>query len=161
MLSNLVGLSTSTITDAKHKVPIFTLSTEDNVKLSKLLSEWFKRPVYWNKYKVVPNKTYDADDYIREFLDPSYQGVNRLFVFAYRDDGGANRVTAGSNRKYFLPRVKNENYNIKIDWKNFHDQPINDLMKQYDEVRKVSTGQGEDYTTGCLLDLAYFEKITD
>ena len=34
-------------------------------------------------------------------------------------------------------------------------------MKQYDEVRKVSTGQGEDYTTGCLLDLAYFEKITD
>ena len=84
-----------------------------------------------------------------------------MFVFAYRDDGGGNRVTAGSDRKYFLPRVKNENYNIKIDWKNFHDQPINDLMKQYDEVRKVSTGQGEDYTTGCLLDLAYFEKITD
>ena len=40
----------------------------------------------------------------------------------------------------------------------FYDQPINDLIKQYDEIRKVSTGQGHDYTTGCLLDFAYFEK---
>ena len=41
---------------------------------------------------------------------------------------------------------------------NFYDQSINDLIKQYDEVRKISTGQGDDYTTGCLLDFAYFEK---
>ena len=39
-----------------------------------------------------------------------------------------------------------------IDGWNFYDQPINDLIKQYDEVRKVLTGQGDDYTTGCLLD---------
>ena len=39
-----------------------------------------------------------------------------------------------------------------IDGRNFYDQPINDLIKQYDEVRKVSTGQGDDYTTRCLLD---------
>ena len=38
---------------------------------------------------------------------------------------------------------------------------MNDLIKQYDGVRKVSTGQGDDYTTGCLLDFAYFKKITD
>ena len=44
-----------------------------------------------------------------------------------------------------------------IDGKNVYDQPINDLIKQYDEVRKVSTGQGDDYTTGCLLDYAYFK----
>ena len=44
-----------------------------------------------------------------------------------------------------------------IDGKNFYDQPINDLIKQYDEVRKVSTGQGDDYTTECLLDYAYFK----
>ena len=42
-----------------------------------------------------------------------------------------------------------------IDGKNFYDQPINDLIKQYYEVRKVSTGHGDDYTTGCLLDYAY------
>ena len=44
-----------------------------------------------------------------------------------------------------------------IDRRNFYDQPINDLIKQYDEVRKLSTGKGDDYTTECLLDYAYFK----
>ena len=61
-------------------------------------------------------------------------------------------------KKYFLPRVKIENYNIGIDGKIFFDQSINDSIKQYDELRKISIGQGDDYTTGCLLDFAYFEK---
>ena len=39
----------------------------------------------------------------------------------------------------------------------FYDQPINDLIKQYDEVTKVSTGHGDDYTTESLLDYAYFK----
>ena len=41
-----------------------------------------------------------------------------------------------------------------MDGRNFYDQPFNDSIKQYDEVRKVSTGQVDDYTTGCLLDFA-------
>ena len=53
---------------------------------------------------------------------------------------------------------KIENCNIGIDGRNFYDQPIDDLIKKYDEVRKVSTGQGDGYTTGCLLDFAYFGK---
>ena len=61
-------------------------------------------------------------------------------------------------KKYFLPRVKIENYNIKINGRNFYDQSINDSIKQCDEVTKVSTGQGDNYTTGCLIDFAYFEK---
>ena len=44
-----------------------------------------------------------------------------------------------------------------IDGRNFYDKPINDLIKKYDEVRKLSTVQGEGYTTGCLLDYAYFK----
>ena len=60
--------------------------------------------------------------------------------------------------KKCLPRVKIENYNIEIDGRNFYDQPINDLIKQCDEVRKISIGQGDDYTTACLLDFSYFEK---
>ena len=44
------------ITDAKLYVPIVALSVEDNTKLSKLLSEGFKRPIYWNEYKATPNK---------------------------------------------------------------------------------------------------------
>ena len=46
-------LTTATfkITDAKLYVPIVTLSIEDNSKLTKLLNEGFKRPIYWNEYK--------------------------------------------------------------------------------------------------------------
>ena len=123
-----------------------------------LLSEGFTKPVYWNKNKVIPNKIYNADDYIRQLFDSSCQGVKRLFVLAYRDGGGANIVTADSHRRYFLPRVKMENYNIEIYRRNFHNQPINNVIKQYDTVRKVSAGQGSDYVTDCFLDLAYFFK---
>ena len=90
--------------------------------------------------------------------DSSYQGVKSLFTLAYDNTAGNDQVSIDSFKKYFLPRVKIENYNIEIDGRNFYDQPINDSIKQYDEIRKISTGQGDDYTTGCLLDFAYFEK---
>ena len=158
VLSNLVQASTFPIIDAKLNVPIVTLQIADNAKLSKLLSEKFKRPVHWNKYKIISNKTYNDNDYIRELLDASYQGVKRLFVLAYRDRGGANTITPDSHRRYFLPRVKIKNHNIKIDGRNVYYQPIDDLIKQYDEVRKVSARQGDDYTTSCLLDFPYFKS---
>ena len=69
-----------------------------------------------------------------------------------------NVTNKNSYRKYFLRRPKIKNYNIEIDGRNFYDQSINDLIKQYDEVRKISTGQGDDYTTSCLLDFAYSQK---
>ena len=81
-----------------------------------------------------------------------------MFVLAYKNTEGNNQVSVDSFKKYFLARVKIENYNIEIDWKNFYDQPINDSIKQYDEIRKISIGEGDDHTTGCLLDFAYFEK---
>ena len=141
--------------DAQLYVPVVSLKTEDNAKLSKLLNEGFKRSVYWNKYKII-FKNYN-NEYIRERLDASFQGVNKLFVLPYAH--GDNITNENSYRKYFLPRLKIKNYNIEIDGRNFYDQPINDSIKQYDEIRKVSTGQGDDYTTSCLLDFAYFEKI--
>ena len=106
--------ATFKITDAKLYVPIVTLSVEDNAKLSKLLSEGFKRPIYWNEYKVIPNKIVEIaaineEKYIRELLDSSYQGVKRLFVLAYDNKAGNNQVSVDSYRKYFLPRVKIEN----------------------------------------------------
>ena len=81
-----------------------------------------------------------------------------MFVLAYDNASGNTQVSIDSFKKYFLPRVKIENCNIEIDGRNFYDQLINDSIKQYDEIRKISTGQGGDYTAGCLLDLAYFEK---
>ena len=93
------------ITDAKLYVPIITLKTKDNTKLLKLLSEGFKRPIYWNEYKVIPNKNYNANEYIRERLDASIQGVNRLFVFAYIGGDGNNIITENSYQKHFLSRL--------------------------------------------------------
>ena len=156
--------ATFKLTDAKLYVPIVTLLSEDNVKLSKLLSKGFKRSFYWNAYKTIPNKIVEIavnneEKYIRELLDSSWQGVKRLFALAYNNtNNDNNQVSVDSCKKYFLSRVKIENYNIKIGGKNFYDQPINDSIKQYDKTRKISTGQGNDYTTGCLLDFAYFEK---
>ena len=69
----------------------------------------------------------------------------------------ANRVQKDNHRKYFLPRVDITNYNVLIDGRNFYDQPINDQIKKYDEIRKIGTGKGDDYTTGCLLDYQYFK----
>ena len=59
--ANATGADSATfkITDAKLYVPVATLSTEDNANLAKQLSEGFKRPVYWNKYKVIDNKVVD------------------------------------------------------------------------------------------------------
>ena len=91
-------------------------------------------------------------------LDSGHEGVKRLFILAYDNTEGDNKVSIDSSKKYFLPRIKIENYNIEIDGRNFYDQPINDSIKQYDEMRKISTGQGNDYTTGYLLDFVYFEK---
>ena len=155
--------ATFEITDAKLYIPTVTLSIEDNVKLSKLLREDFKTFIYWNKYKAIDNGVVEIADnteekYIRELLDSSYQGVKKLFVLAYYNTEGNNQVSIDSSKKYFLPRVKIENYNIEIDERNFYDQPVIDSIKQYDETRKISTGQGDDYTTGCLLDFAYLKK---
>ena len=155
MLASAGTAATFRITDTKLYAPIITLKTEDNTKLSKLLNEGFKRSFYWNKYKII-FKNY-KNEYIREQLDASFQGVNKLFVLPY--ESGDNISNENSYRKYFLTRLKIKNYNIEIDRRNFYDQRINDSVKQYDEIRKISTGKGDNYTTGCLLDFAYFEKI--
>ena len=135
--ANATGADSATfkITDAKLYVPVVTLSAEDNVKLVKQLNEGFKRPVYWNKYKVIDNNVVEIaaaneEKHIRELLDSSYQEVKRLFVLAYDNTAGDNQVSVDSLKKCFLPKVKSKNYNIEIDRRNFYDHPINDSIKQ-------------------------------
>ena len=134
ILSSVADDSTFAIADTKLYVPIVTLKTEDNTKLLKLLSKGFKRPIYWNEYKVTPNKNYDANVYIRERLDASIQGVGKLFVVAYGKEN--DDATENSYRKYFLSRMKIKHYNIEIDGRNFYNQSINDSVKQYNKIKK-------------------------
>ena len=81
-----------------------------------------------------------------------------MFVLGFGNtENGVNKVEGDSYRKYFLPKVNITNYNVLIDGRNFYDQPINDQIKKYDEIRKIATGKRDDYTTGCLLDYQYFK----
>ena len=71
----------------------------------------------------------------------------------FKDDDGQE-----SHRQYYLPTVEIKDYNVVIDGRNFFDQPIKNDLKTYDNIRKIATDQGDDYTTGCLLDYPYFKK---
>ena len=75
------------ITDTKLYIPVVTLSTHDNMKLLKQLESRFERTINWNKYL---RKTIDqAQNRHSDFLiDPSFQGVNRLFILPLKDDDG-------------------------------------------------------------------------
>ena len=81
ILSSSGTAATFTITDTKLYVPVVTLKTKANTKLSKLLSKGFKWPIYLNEYKVIPNKNYNANEHVREILGASIQGVNWFFFF--------------------------------------------------------------------------------
>ena len=63
-----------------------------------------------------------------------------------------------SHSEYYLPRVEIKDYSDKIDGINFLDQPINNDTKTYENIRKITTGQGDNYTTGCLLDYPYYKE---
>ena len=63
-----------------------------------------------------------------------------------------------SHNQFYLPTVQIKDYNVIIDGRNFLDQPIKNDLKTYDNIKKIVTGQGDDYTTGWLLDYSYFKK---
>ena len=131
--------TTFLITSTKLYVPVVTLSTKDNVNLTKQLDEGFKRSVYWNEYKSkLETKNLDANNVTRFPLDASFQGVNRLFVLAFDNtENGDKKIERDSHRKFFLPRVDMTNYNVLIDGKNFYDQPINDQSKGMMKLEKL------------------------
>ena len=51
-----------------------------------------------------------------------------------------------------------KDYIVLIDGRNFFDEPIKNDKRAYDNIRKIATGQGDNYTTGCLLDYIYFKE---
>ena len=61
-------------------------------------------------------------------------------------------------KKYYLPNVEIKDYNVIIDGKKFFDQLIKNDKVTYENIRKIAIGQGDVYTTGCLLDYSYFKK---
>ena len=145
------------INDKKLYVPVVTLSKEDNKDFIEQQNKGFQRSIYWNEYKT-KEKTEDADANATKYinLDPSFQGVNRLFLMAY-SRADYNQATRNRQRKYYLPRIDLKKYVI-IDGRNFYDNPIENDIEKYRELKKVMIAKGEDYTTGSLLDYNYFKE---
>ena len=150
VITNSNGAGTFAITDTKLYVPVVTLSTQENAKFLQQLKSSFKRVINWNKYLSKPELLAQNPN-LNHLVEPSFQGVNRLFILAFEDD--AQRTAHDS---YYLPTVEIKNYNIMINGENFFDEPIKNNKVTYGNIRKIATGQGDDYTTGCLLDYSYF-----
>ena len=121
---------------------------------SQQLKSGFKKTTNWNKYqpKVSPERQNQCLDFL---IDPSFQGVNTLFVLSFKHEGDRKVHT-----EYYLPKVEIKDHSAMIDRKNFFDQPVksDENMRTYDNIRKIATGQGDDYNTGCLLDYNYFNN---
>ena len=157
VLSNQDGAAVFIINDTKMYVPVVTLSKEDDKGLIKQQNKGFQRSIYWNEYKTKEiNENADANVFKYINLDPSFQGVNRLFVIAY--NRANNQPTRNGQRKYYLPRIDLEKYNVVIDGRNSHDNPIESDIEKYRELKKIMIGKGEDYTTRSLLDFNYFDE---
>ena len=109
VITNSTGAGTFEITDTELYVPVVTLSTKENAKLLQQLKSDFKRAINWNTYSSKPellrrNANLDC------LIEPSFQGVNRLFILAFEID---TQRTSHSN--YYLPNVEIKNYNIMIN----------------------------------------------
>ena len=155
--SNQDGAAVFIINDTKMYVPVVTLSKEDNKDFIEQHNKGFQRSIYWKEYKTKEiNENADANMFKYINLDPSFQGVNRLFVMAY--NRANDQPTRNGQQKYYLPRIDLEKYNVIIDGRNFYDNPIESDIEKYRESKKVMIGKGEDYTTGSLLDFNYFDK---
>ena len=152
VITNSTGEGKFAITETKLYVPVVTLSTTDNGKLLQQLKSGFKKTISWNKYQS-NIKTFAQNIYLNYLINPSFQGVNRLFVLAFENENGRT-----SHSTYYLPKVEIKDYNFMIDGRNLFDQPINGMNKTYKNIRKIATGKGDDYTTGCLLDYPYFKE---
>ena len=127
-------------------VPVVTVVTQDNAKRLQQLKSGFKSVDNWNKYLSKPELLAQNPN-LNHLVEPSFQGVNRLFVLAFE-----NYTQRTSHSGYYLPNVEIKNYNVMINGENFFDQPIKNNKVTYENIRKIATGQGDDYTTGCLLD---------
>ena len=77
--------------------------------------------------------------------------MNRLFVVSFKDTNGKT-----SYKRYYLSLVEIKDDNVVSNRRNFFDQAIKNNLITYDNIRKIAIGQGDDYTTGCLLDYNYF-----
>ena len=144
--------ATFQITDTKLYVPVVTLSKENDIKLLEQLKSGFKRTTKWNKYR--SQMTIQPQNNLNYLIDPTFTNVNRLFVLSFQGNNNIDSRYSYSN--YYVPKVEINDFNVLIDGKSFFDLPVNNAEEAYEQIIEISNNN--DYTTGNLLDFAYFKK---
>ena len=145
-------------TDVANQVPTFKI-TETNLYVQfKIMQNYYTIKIwFWRNNQLewmsIKTRIVNTKSKLNHLVEPSFQGVNRLLVLALEND--AQRT---SSKRYYLLNVEIKDYNVMIDGKNFFDQPVKNNKVTYGNIRKIATGQGDDYTTGCLLDYIYFKN---
>ena len=134
VITNSNGAGTFAITDTKLYVPVVTLSTQENTKLLQQLKSGLKRVINWNKYLSKPELLAQNPN-LNHLIEPSFQGVNRLFVLAFENDEDRT-----DHEKRYLPTVEVKYYNIVINGESFFDQPIKNNKLTYENTRKIVIG---------------------
>ena len=140
------------IIDTKLYVPVVTLSKENEAKLLEQLKTVFKRTIKWNKYRsqmtIQPQNN-----------NLNYFNVNRLFILLFQRITGENNTAKDyrdSFSDYDAPNVEIKDFNALIDGKSFFDLLAKNEEEAYENFFDMSNNN--DYTTGNLLDFAYFKE---
>ena len=107
---------TFTITETNLHIHIVILSTQVNAKLLPQLKSGVKRTTSWNKYLAKPELLAQNLN-LNHLIEPSFQGVNGLFVLVFEHDNNNDWRT--SNKRYYFPNVEIKDYNVMIDGENF------------------------------------------
>ena len=141
------------ITDTKLYVPVVTLSKQNDKKLLEQLQSGFKRTVKWNKYRSQMTVQSNNNN-LNYLIDPTFTNVNRLFVLPFSRNNNTDNRDSFSD--YYVPNVEIKDFNVLIDGKSFFDLPVKNEEEAYEKI--IDMSNNNDYTTGNLLDFAYFKE---
>ena len=145
------------IKDTKLYVPVVTLSKENDTMLLENLKSGFKKTIKWNKYRsqmTIQNN----NNNLNYLIDPTFTSVNTLFVLSFEriEENNVKKDYRDSFSHYYVPNIQIKDYNVLIDGKSFFNLPVKNEEEAYEKIIKMSNNN--DYTTGNLLDFAYFKE---
>ena len=148
--------ATFKITDTKLHVPVVTLSKENDIKLLEKLKSGCKKTIKWNRYKLQMT-IQNNNNNLNYLIDLTFTNVNRLFVLSYEriEKDKIKKDYRDSFSHYYVPKVQIKDFNVLIDGKRFSDLPIKNEEEAYEKIIDMSNN---DYTTGNLLDFAYYKE---
>ena len=91
--------------------------------------------------------------------DPTFTNVNRVFILSFQRIAGENNITKDNRDSfshYYVPKVEIKDFNVLTDGKSFFELPVKNEEEAYKKIMDMSNNN--DYTTGSLLDFAFFKE---